>query len=675
MPVTYMKLHKTHLLTGIATLMLILNISLLLWYEFYGYQTIFHSDSAVKVLLAREIYDSGNFFPKDWNYANGDLFVVFGHIFVLPLLKFLPAGFYTHAISGTIFAGWILFTIWLIARLEDLPLWQKISILAVAASGISGFMAENLYGQVSYGVVLLFSCNIIYLSAKYITSKAEHRVVWTILLFFTMVFAYWANPKRAVVSYGLPLTAALIWILKDSSDQERRTLFKLFGLTILGALVGSALHTYVLSGVINVLRAANATWLPIDLIPRNIGYAIKGIFAQLGGLPPAGVSIYSLMGLYGMLRFALVFLIAYQVPFAIGRAISSKSTVVKVLALYATCSIALTFLLQTTTTIPDVGDPIQSSRYLVPGVILCLLTLLMAPPPNISMPMQKVSLTVIFLALSTGSFSNFLLSDLSSGNALAQPGQIDPSREQLLKALNQDGLHYGYSSYWNAGVLSVMSNESVRVRQVQISEGLPSPMRHLSANHWYEPKAWRGPSFLLLTKLEAPAIDWDKMKKLGLSPEKEFRSGNFYIYVFSKNIAESLPGWDTSYKNAALFLPSESTLRRTGQLEKENGNTILTAHKGQRGVLHHGSRVDIEPGKYRATFDVMANYHPDGTARLDVVSISRRVVLSEMPVLESQSAQFIDFTINTRETIELRVWALGNETVRLKSMSLVRRND
>lgn len=512
---------KIQLLTGMAGLMLIVNVSLLLWYEFFGYKAIFHSDSAAKVLLAKEIYESTSFFPKDWNYVNGDLFVVFGHIFIIPLLNFFPAGFSLHAVSGTIFAGLILFCIRLISDLMNLPLWQRLTVLAVTASGISSFTAENLYGQVSYGVILLFSCSIVYFASKYIAQKTESKAFWATLLFITLVLAYWANPKRAVVSYGLPLTVALIWILKDSKNQEWHTLYKLFGLTIIGALVGSALHTYVLSGVINVLGAADAKWLPIDLIPRNIGYTIKGIFAQLGGLPPSGESIYSPIGLYGMLRFAIVLLIAYQIPLAIRQAISSKNTGMKLLALYATGSIALTFFLQVTTTIPDMADPIQSSRYLVPGVILCLLTLLMAPFPKTSQPIQAISLTAIFLVLTTSSFSNFLRSNLNSGIELAQPGQVDANREHLLKILKQNDLQYGYSSYWNAGVLSVLSNENVRVRQIQITEGLPSPMRHLSANHWYEPSAWSGQSFLLLTKLEATAINWKKLKELGVSPERD----------------------------------------------------------------------------------------------------------------------------------------------------------
>ena len=71
---------------------LFINIGLLFWYIFYGYQEFFHSDNAVKVLLAKEIFETGNYFPEAWNYVNGDIMVFFGHTLIIPLLHFLPAG-------------------------------------------------------------------------------------------------------------------------------------------------------------------------------------------------------------------------------------------------------------------------------------------------------------------------------------------------------------------------------------------------------------------------------------------------------------------------------------------------------------------------------------------------------------------------------------------------------
>jgi 4-amino-4-deoxy-L-arabinose transferase-like glycosyltransferase len=50
-----------------ALVLLFINLAFLCWYLFVGYQASFHSDSASKVLLAREIVEMGDYFPNDWN--------------------------------------------------------------------------------------------------------------------------------------------------------------------------------------------------------------------------------------------------------------------------------------------------------------------------------------------------------------------------------------------------------------------------------------------------------------------------------------------------------------------------------------------------------------------------------------------------------------------------------
>lgn len=200
-------------LTVAALLLLTVNVIFLCGYIFDDYRNYFHSDSAAKVLLAREIYDTGNFFPKDWNYVNEDLFVIFEHLFVVPLLAFMPAGFAVHSISGVIFAALILHGIWLITSLANIPTWRRLVVVTVVGSGISGFMAENLFGQVSYGVVIFLCCHLIFISSQYITSQGTRKIIWAFLLISLMVLVYWANPKRAIVAYTLPLTGALIWLI------------------------------------------------------------------------------------------------------------------------------------------------------------------------------------------------------------------------------------------------------------------------------------------------------------------------------------------------------------------------------------------------------------------------------------------------------------------------------
>ena len=278
-----MKTNK--LLTSFMMVFLITNLFFLIWYIFFGYQAFFHSDSATKVLLAREIFDSGRFFPQDWNYVNGDLFILFGHVIIIPLLAVLPAGFTVHAVSGFVFSGLILYGLWLITGLGDIPLWRRLAVVAIFAAGISGFIAENLFGQVSYGVVIFFCCYILYSSWRFLSAQGRQSLTWAALLTGLLILAYWANPIRAFLTYGLPLLASLVWLALFCEVQNKKKFLWLIGLTLGGAVAGYGLHSISIADLNNVKGAADARWLSFDLILRNFPLALKGIFAQLGGLP------------------------------------------------------------------------------------------------------------------------------------------------------------------------------------------------------------------------------------------------------------------------------------------------------------------------------------------------------------------------------------------------------
>lgn len=658
--------------TSLLVVVLIANIALLLWYIFVGYERYFHSDSAAKVLLAREIIDSGNFFPRDWNYVNGDLFVVFGHLFIIPLLVFMPAGFAVHAISGAIFAGLILYGVWLVTSLGNIPLWRRLAVVAILASGVSGFMAENLYGQVSYGVVVFFCCYILYFAAQYLSVDENSRGKWAVVLVVFLVLAYWANPKRATVSYGLPLLAALGCFILSSAAQERPKYLKLIALSLSAAIGGSVLHAVSIAKVNNVLGAANARWLPFEDIQNNIAFTFKGLYAQLGGLLPAGESIFSLSAMYMGGRFLVASLALLLIPMAVKKLVTQSEVKLKLLALFVAFSVLMVLFLQVATTIPDMSDPIQSSRYLVPVTVLGLIVLLMVPNASAgASPLWRVSVAIIAVVYVSSAYNTYRMVGLNS-EPLSQPGQVNPERHKLLASLKEKRLQYGYATYWNAGALSVLSNEQIKVRQIVAHNGLPMPMRHLSSDGWYRPIGWRGKSFLLLSDNELAHFNLDKMERLGLVPVEQIRSHKFTIYVFPENIARHLPGWDTRYDEPTRFLPSVGTLSQTGRLMEHGGKAMLVAEKGETGALHFGPYVDVEPGRYRVTFDVIAEHDSAGSVRLDVAAAPDQKIYGERTLSESSGAEVIEFTLDRNRTLEFRVWALGNGRVIFHGVSIQR---
>ena len=85
--------------------LLLINISLVFYYIFVNYKAYFHSDSAAKNLIAQEIFETGQYFPSDWYYINGDLWVLSGHTYIVPMLSFFSNSYSLHAVSGVFSAA------------------------------------------------------------------------------------------------------------------------------------------------------------------------------------------------------------------------------------------------------------------------------------------------------------------------------------------------------------------------------------------------------------------------------------------------------------------------------------------------------------------------------------------------------------------------------------------
>jgi hypothetical protein len=206
-------------------------------------------------------------------------------------------------------------------------------------------------------------------------------------------------------------------------------------------------------------------------------------------------------------------------------------------------------------------------------------------------------------------------------------GNPPDSRTKLMTFLKAEGLEYGYATYWNAGVNTVLSKGAVRVRQVTPKQGLLVPFRHASSNRWYRPEAWSGPTFLMLTDEEKRTLDWSRITAYAGNPTRELRYENVGIYVFPENLAAKLPFWGNDVTINLLDMGTAHTIGRKEALD--NGQALIS-EQGERGFLHYGPYLALEPGRYRVNADLEAEV--DDAGLIDVTAKSGQLVLASKPI-------------------------------------------
>lgn len=659
--------------------LLLANVVALMYYLLVGYRPEFHSDSAVKNLLAQEVVNTGQYFPVDWNYVNGDLWTLFGQIFIIPLLGWFPNGYALHAVSGFASAILILGGGWLISGLVTRSLDLRLLILGVMAGGVSTLLAENLYGQVSYGNVFFIASFTLYFAWRFLGAGQRNAIVaWGIALFVLTTLAFWGNPQRAVAYNALPLTAAsLVWGCSEwTSACWRVGAFRfravwLGAVVAAGAVAGVVLHSWVIAHVNNVPGAGSARWLSFPSLLGNVGYTLQGMVDVFGGTLPTGAGVMTLGGAYMALRFVAALALLALIPVALTRALRDSNDSTRFVGAFAASSLALFLFLHITTTTPDMSDPSSSARYLVPASVFCLIVVIAKLGDATLAPRLRVTTLGLATLLALAP-----VSPLHSFSRIWTGSSAD-NRMELVQLLEREGLHYGYATYWNAGALSVLSDQRVLVRQIRLStSGLPEPMRHLNSNRWYRREAWSGQTFLMLTADEWSRVSLPRLVAIVGNPERELHWGGFRILVFGRNLAE-LPGWADRFAEvgAVSWQADDGTMHSAGQVASVDGRRALVARAGESGYLSYGQYIALPAGRYAVEFDVRGR---DGAGigqdlgRVDVAIDSGATSIAALPIQSGGSAPLrLEFELPRSEhSVEFRTQVFGAEEVRFFGVSL-----
>lgn len=659
---------------------LLVNVAALILYICLSYKFVFHSDSAAANLLAQEIYETGNYFPTDWNYVNGDLWVLFVHTWLLPFLPFMPNGYALHAMGGIISAALVLAGTWWVCRTMALSPRARLAALALVASGFSPNMSENLYGQAAYGMIYYFGCFIFCASHAFLYARGRKTGYWAIAVFALLLLVAWSNPLRAAIYYVLPVGAAAAWChmvgirLPAASARSYPARLGMLLLVVVGAcFAGALLHADFLARSHSASTGVSINWLTFDGMGRNAAAALQGSLSLLSGLPPAGMPVAELRGALDAMRLVAGGVLLVASVWALLRSLGTTHPgrlFIGVATLAAFSSNLFIFL---TTTLPFTNDPEASIRYLAPA-LLCMLLLLVGvvvDDRNARWGGRRISAVAIAAIAFTAPHA-YELAKVTEHASLKEMNDANP-RVRLTNFLIDNNLRYGYATFWNAGVTTVLAKNVVRVRNIELANGLPHPMHHLSSDRWYQPSAWNGPSFLLLGKNEAGAVKWQEFKRLAGEPSRTLTFEDYQIIVFDHNIARDFADWSVRVEQPMIYPALATSAHEVGVYDPAAGG--LVAPSGTSGALHFGPYQRLEGGHYLVSFDITA----EGAAaadfgRVEVVAESGKRVFAMQPVTTAGSQRIalpVTFDRLVRD-LEFRVITTGAGKFTLRNIELTR---
>ncbi len=111
----------------------------------------------------------------------------------------------------------------------------------------------------------------------------------------------------------------------------------------------------------------------------------------------------------------------------------------------------------------------------------------------------------------------------------------------LAEFLEDEGLTYGYSTFWQANGITLVSDSEVKVRDINFNESGVSARIYQSSKEWYKDQPGQEEYFLLLhpseyealTNMHSPLLT-DRTRELTVN----INNTEYHVLVFDHNIAQ-----------------------------------------------------------------------------------------------------------------------------------------
>ena len=486
------------------------------------------SDHASEMILAKLLAEENKLLSVNWHYST-ELRLVYQTIFTMPLFKLLGASGNWALIRAL---GIVLNNLALVLsyifmmkqlRVKDVYIFLSAIFLLVPLS-IEYWNIVTFGGYYIFFIAQGFCCLGFFAKCVFPLSpgqiengKLPKRIA--LALFLVLSFMLGVQGIRAVYGFHLPLLVSCVYAAKVYSvndyAQRKQRIFSLF--------TGAAGFALCCAGYgINYLLSFRYSFMPYDtmkmddllynLLPKLSQCFVY--FAYFFGFS-AGVPLLSLRGISGIAAIAAAVLLLW--------ALSCKARRLNLKGSHRFMSLYFTTLILVNFFVFIIADAPIISRYFFPFMIfyvpLAAILLEQAEGRLSALRHRVLACALLFFVMGQGCVNY---------NILAVK-DINANRKGYVKYLLDNGLDYGFATFWNANVTTELSNGGIEI--AGLAAGAPSGsggrqfriLDMLLPVKFFDPLYHSGESFLLLTRDE-----WETARAFpNLKPDYE--DGSFVI--------------------------------------------------------------------------------------------------------------------------------------------------
>ncbi len=509
MYIDVMKLKKG-LIYAVAALFAALSVGTVIYYIAFPSAAYFHADCSDTVLWAQASYDSGTMFNPDFGYAA--MLPFGGTTLMLPFIGIFGVSMTTHRI------GMILFTLILFLSVMWLCRSVKLSVpLSLTATGTlalvlcsSEKLREIFYEHVIYySICVVIICVLLSLFIKFREGfESENGLKKLVAVtFITVIFsALSALDGMQIISTGiLPVLFAAvmgIFLDKDNTLLSKKSRVSVYYCVICGAsvLIGLALLSFFSNGITAGYAGAYSGYANMDEWLPNLGKFPVHWFTLFGVDAHYGMSIFSAESIVNIIRLgasASIALVPVVALFFYNRFdFGTRALILTHFGLSAVIMFGFVFGILSAVNW-------RLSPMICTGLLVCFAVF--GSVKDFVVP-KRLCAAVLCLIV--------LLSVVNFGTVakMEKNGIEQNEKYRISQRLKENGLTYGYATFWNSQAITVLSDSEVRAANVDVNENGMAPCPYQSNLNWFEEQEGVDEYFVLLSYGEEATLmnttDW-----------------------------------------------------------------------------------------------------------------------------------------------------------------------
>ncbi len=496
----------------------------LIFYIFVGSKVIINSDSSFIIDYSIEQIETNSIFPTTW--INSNDFWIYSLIpIVTPFIKMGVDFFISRQIA--VFVQTVLFFVLLYDFYKRCFNDKKglIIMLLLFLSGISGQFMSEMYGDATYGTIVIYMLLELCLFIKYIKSNYKKTKYLT---FFGIILALLtACSMRFPIYIGAPLICCILYFCyKDGIKKKHvKTFIVLCGSIVVGVLLNALMQSellYVNNFALSSVVSEKAQFT------KNLGKTAFDYFFLCGS---TGKSIFSLTlhldndlvtnpsSPLIVLQFIKIIyaIITIVIPFKLFKKFKTMKDEEKTLLIYVS---SFTFIMAFFLIF---GDLARWHRYIF-TVVFCL---------NLLYPMfykyffesKKHNRVVFKVGLALVTITSFLFSVNSYIN-LKETRLRTNGYQYMAEYFEENELYLGYTiQNMESNLFNTLTNGKVKV--LRLNDDGDFPEEWLASTRWFN-NDYKGKAFFYKLK-DYRDVD---IQKLAI---EEIVMGDFEIYIFENN--------------------------------------------------------------------------------------------------------------------------------------------